>query len=730
MEVATTVVPDASTPDDGEPDSSTAPDETEPDEIELEPDKTEPDSSTAAEIEDPEKQDGAEVESGVQVTTTEDDRIRITGTGNASTNVELGEGEWTALSTVTENRGAWFSVRLLGSPDSATTLCWNHGRGVLLADTGAAETQIDSTLAIVINNSSDAWCEPGSFTVTVSAAGSWTVTFINKADATPQPEPIGIASSDIRFTQISVGRDHTCGVTTAKTVQCWGRTTFGKATPPAGEFEHVSAGDSHTCGLTVEGTVECWGDGYYGQTAAPEGTFVQATRSCALRADGSFVCWGRNGLVESPPEIRLKRLADGMWCGIATDSSLLCWHLADRYSDTPTMAFTEDLLSGSFLHIGNRCGTRTDGSVSCWNASPPDSASPPGDDTFTSTSDLCGITTDEEIRCWGSGQYGRANQPEEAPKGRYIQVSGGSFHACALTTDGRARCWGEGYAATPPPADGEFVSVSVGNPHACGITVDRELKCWGYEFRGPAPAVEGWRAPAFGGLPPGEFTQVSVGAWSWDDLSCAVRVDGSVACWDYDGPEEDSVRGEGRNAIGVSVGTQRVCVSFADGGAECTPKRAHDDAVESSTAPDRFADISTGQSRSCGVRIDGALSCWGGEELWPADPEGSGFVQVSASIQQICAVRTDHSLHCWHPRLQALADVRSLVPESPPGGAYEMSSLGITYGCAVRVDGEVACWGAGALGRADPPPGPFAYVSVGRDYACGVDRNGRIKCWA
>ncbi|WP_419943925.1 RCC1 domain-containing protein [Candidatus Poriferisodalis sp.] len=635
---------------------------------------------------------------------------------------------------------------------------------MILADTNASAIEIKSPLPIVIDSGPGAWCEPGTFTINVVATGSWTVTFINEADAIPERGPTGTPSVKTRFTQISTGRDHTCGVTTSGSVTCWGRNAYGKATPPEGEFVHVSAGESHTCGLTIEGTVRCWGDGYYGQTGVPDDEFVQATSSCALRADGSFVCWGRFGVLESPPEVRVVELADvhieqfgdGSWCGLRADNSVICWYERGRFGETPSLVAVEDFVTGTFIHLGNRCGTRTDGSVTCWYARSPDPTHPPGDDAFTSTSDLCGITIDEEIRCWGTGQYGRANRPDEAPEGNYTQVAGGSFHACAIAVGGSVRCWGEGYEATPPPIDPEFASVSVGNPHACGITVEGELRCWGYDFRGAAPAVEGWRAPAFGGLPAGEFTQVSVGIGGWDDLSCAVRVDGSVACWDYFGPEERQ-RAAGRDAAGVSVGTQLVCVWFSDGGADCSRKPEYevdtsagvpvlcvsfsnggvkcspdskDSIAESFSSSEALSDMSAGWGRACGVRSNGTLRCWGGENNWPEDPQGSDFVQVSGGIQQMCAIRADNRLHCWHLLTRALAEADLPIPEDPPSGAYSQVSMGANFGCAVRVDGGIDCWDAGMLGRSGPPSGPFVQVAVGYDYACGVRPSGRIECWA
>lgn len=731
-----TATPDGAVQGGGELDSDDRPGTVEPD------DGADPVDGTPVEQED------TEVSSGRQVTNNEDGSVQITGNGDAWNTVELGEGEWTARSSVTGNDGAWFVVRLLGSSESATSSCWNDGRGVLLADVSTAEGLFDSTLPITIDDRPDAWCEPGSFTVLVFAVGSWTVTLVNHRTDDAKPPPAATATGDMRFTQVSVGRNHACAVTTEQAVTCWGRGTYGKATPPLQEFRQVAAADSSTCGLTSNGTIRCWGDGYWGQTAAPDGIFVQINFSCGLGADGSVTCWRGHASAATATDFRLKQLAPRGPCGITAEGAVACsYGLPTNQTDEP--------VEGAYSHMGDLCGTRTDGSVFCWGAVSPDSTRPLTDDSFLSTSDLCGITTEGAIRCWGTGQYGRANRPEEAPEGTYTQLDAGDSHSCAVTTEGTVRCWGEGYEATTPPADEDFVSVAVGDPHACGITANRELRCWGYDYRGDAPSVEGWRAPGFGGLPSGEFTQVSVGLGGWDDLSCAVRADGSVACWTYSGPEEDIQLGAGRKAADVSVGTQLVCAWFADGGAECTRKPEYegytsgsystlcvmfangggecspsDGIAEGFDSSETFSDWSTGWNRGCGVRSGGTISCWGDEDDWPADPAGSDFVQVSAGLQQSCALRSDGGLVCWHPLTRALAEAETQIPESPPDGAYAQVSMGANYGCALGTDGEIRCWGAGLLGRAEPPPGPFASVAVGFEYACGVRPSGRIECWA
>lgn len=106
-----------------------------------------------------------------------------------------------------------------------------------------------------------------------------------------QPAPVGG-----KFISVSAGWYHTCGIRTYRTVACWGRDDYGQATPPRDEFISLSAGGLHSCGIRIDGTVARWGDNYYQQTDAPYGQFVSVSsgwnHSCGLRNDGAVVCWG------------------------------------------------------------------------------------------------------------------------------------------------------------------------------------------------------------------------------------------------------------------------------------------------------------------------------------------------------------------------------------------------------------------------------------------------------
>ena len=98
------------------------------------------------------------------------------------------------------------------------------------------------------------------------------------------PSTAGDVDVGAPVSQVSAGQNHTCAVTTGNAVRCWGYNTSGQLgyghtnnigddelPSTAGDVDvgapvsQVSAGQSHTCVVTTAGTVRCWGYNSPGQ---------------------------------------------------------------------------------------------------------------------------------------------------------------------------------------------------------------------------------------------------------------------------------------------------------------------------------------------------------------------------------------------------------------------------------------------------------------------------------
>ncbi|MCH7718968.1 MAG: hypothetical protein IIB21_05810, partial [Chloroflexi bacterium] len=117
---------------------------------------------------------------------------------------------------------------------------------------------------------------PRRLLATLSAAALLAIlalTFGATMPKTAQANPLtGVAS-------IAAGGSHTCALTTAGVLKCWGINTFGRLgegtiggirpTPVdvvgLTGVASIAAGGSHTCALTTAGGAKCWGSNSNGQ---------------------------------------------------------------------------------------------------------------------------------------------------------------------------------------------------------------------------------------------------------------------------------------------------------------------------------------------------------------------------------------------------------------------------------------------------------------------------------
>ncbi len=269
------------------------------------------------------------------------------------------------------------------------------------------------------------------------------------------------------FDQISMGKSHTCGLTTAGVVECWGADDRGQVglRPLTGTYTHVDSGFSFSCAISTGGELTCWGSDDENQiTDTPSGTTwdqlsVGHNFACALDTAGLATCWGEN--------------VPGY----------------DQVLQTPSGTPMKDIAAGS----NHACAiTKTDGILACWGADYEDQVTdtPTFDDNYLQVAlgadHSCAIRQDQGLRCWGRRELGQVSPPSDA--GPYSQVSGADQTTCAIRENVEMSCWGKNEPwglVADMPTGADFRYADAGWDHACAIgTHDGEVVCWGKNTAG------------------------------------------------------------------------------------------------------------------------------------------------------------------------------------------------------------------------------------------------------
>ena len=333
----------------------------------------------------------------------------------------------------------------------------------------------------------------------------------------------------LHVTQIAAGSLHTCAITTAGGVKCWGQNYYGQlgnnstaaSTVPvsvsglSSNVIKVSAGGSHTCALTNTNGLKCWGRNTYGQLG--DGTTQQRNtpvdvyqrtsgiasiaagydHTCAVTAAEGALCWGFNTNGQLGNGNSTHQLVPAAVSGLSTGVASI---------------------SAGQLHT---CAVTTTGSAKCWgqngsygllgNNSVTDSITPVQVSGLTTgvarvavgNLTSCALTTTGGVLCWGFNSYGQVGDGTTAsPRMTPVAVSSlssgvttisvGYAHACAVTNGGALLCWGaNGYGQlgdgtntnrSSPVLTGSLSSgvsgIATGNGHACALTAEGP-KCWG-----------------------------------------------------------------------------------------------------------------------------------------------------------------------------------------------------------------------------------------------------------
>ncbi|MFO0617364.1 MAG: hypothetical protein U0414_32510 [Polyangiaceae bacterium] len=186
--------------------------------------------------------------------------------------------------------------------------------------------------------------------------------------------PVGVSGLSSGVIAIAASLNHTCALTAAGAVKCWGDNDYGalgngtttassvpvSVTGLSSGVTAIAAGFTHTCALTSAGGVKCWGhnivgelgDGSATSSSVPVGVSGLASgvaaiaagheTTCARTSAGAALCWGANwegalgndSRMNSPVPIGVTGLSSGVaaittgsdyGCALTMEGRALCW---------------------------------------------------------------------------------------------------------------------------------------------------------------------------------------------------------------------------------------------------------------------------------------------------------------------------------------------------------------------------------------------------------------------
>jgi hypothetical protein len=249
-------------------------------------------------------------------------------------------------------------------------------------------------------------------------------------------------------------------------VQCWGGfgSPYGRISAPVGlTARKITAGFYHSCAITAAGGVHCWGDDAYGEAKPPLATesalidtIIGGYRlACAQSKAGVVSCWGtdRGGKTWSFDGVGSLKTQSGVVVCSLTDGRLSCFN---KDALLPAPVFADQ--TAKIIDF-----------------------SEPGSDR------VCAIFEGGKVLCYLFDSKRTIDISNSFPE-RVQELVDTAEYVCALTVSGRVFCFLPVEFTTKlersrvdpkPPADLRAVKIVAGKHwRACAITVGDKITCW------------------------------------------------------------------------------------------------------------------------------------------------------------------------------------------------------------------------------------------------------------
>lgn len=449
--------------------------------------------------------------------------------------------------------------------------------------------------------------------------------------------PAAVSGLNSGVAAIAAGDYHTCALTAAGAALCWGEGTLGElGNGQSGSsyipvlvaglsttLTSITAGRFHTCALSPAGAVLCWGDGGSGQlgngsftiSSSPAGVAglngvvtavaLSLSNSCILTQDGGVQCRGSNdsGILgnggDSAEFVRIRGLSGGATaitvgsefaCALI-QGNVQCWgengagELGNgslQNSSVPVSVVGLNRITAISSGYSHSCALDSDGGVHCWGnwalgalGSPGQSTGPVSVTGLSSGATAvaagayfsCAVAGGG-VLCWGSNSDGQLGNDSTTDSAVPVSVKGlsdikqtalGGAFACALSNAGAVWCWGANdhgqlgnnstVASHVPVRVGglsdDVVAIATGGAYACALTAAGAVRCWGAHWGLGVGTTDDSLVPV--ATLNGDTAIAAISAGMDASTICELTVAGELACWGvnykhiYDSLNSDSL---------------------------------------------------------------------------------------------------------------------------------------------------------------------------------------------
>lgn len=606
---------------------------------------------------------------------------------------------------------------------------------------------------------------------------------------------------------VSAGGAHTCRVESSGKIGCWGNNQDGQlglgyvsnssavATPIAGidgAAVNIATGGYHSCTLTDAGGLYCWGSSRFGQLG-----------------NGGWLSQSEATVVPTLSRLLSVKSNARMSCALSVGGGVSCWtaHYSNSSYDlrfySPTrpapVAGLSNVSSVSInpYYTGSKsaCGATESGKVFCWDIRLPVNQGSKFEITLVqnfsqvfgldNVAELalgvfhgCALTRNSQVWCWGNntvGQFGSGVNNIESYNVKFLAefpgvkaIDSGFLHSCIISGDDSVVCWGDnhlseiipgkhgyGYLPTAIGEIGKARALFINGYSNCIINSVGAVLCWG----------ENLASAKMMSLPNDVIKITSIKGYANSELNyCATSISAGHFCWDRLG-------GTIRKVVGVPAGKniQAGPCELSSRGLHCA-FGATDTTyfpILNLTQPTKIRVPGVGYSDkviasgfyTCAFS-DKKYACWGDNSYgqmadgtkssrqFPKEtPSLSDIGEIVAGQTHACALNKSSQVLCWGDNSYGQIGDNGLTPRLEPALVSNLSdvkqiALGVWHTCAINSSNRVLCWGNnhyGQLGNGATTDSavPVAVsdltdiisIAAGAYHTCAINVAGNVYCW-